>query len=234
MKRINGWMLAGLGIVAAGAALETVRAQGVRTGAASPAGLRGGAGVAAVSARAPDLAVRIRRMPKLSRTVQQRSPEFIGTSSRVSRARVREWALFEVTYETAAEWSDEIVFTYYVLAERRSVDAKAREYSLYQTTIRYSDVSRGEHISCAVLPPAAIQRYGDPVALAVEIAAPDGTVLATDSVTDNKDGKVLPPDWWRKPEVTESKSVVRRDGYLVDRSKTPFALVNIDDYEVVK
>jgi hypothetical protein len=31
-----------------------------------------------------------------------------------------------------------------------------------------------------------------------------------------------------------SSSVARRDGYLVDRSKTPFALINPDEYEAVK
>ena len=44
---------------------------------------------------------------------------------------------------------------------------------------------------------------------------------------------MLPVDWWKKPEITDNKNVIRRDG-LVDRSKTPFALVNIDDYEAVK
>jgi len=236
MKRIAGWMMVGLALAAAGVALEGARAQGVRTtggGMVAPATLRGGAGAVPGAARGTELAARIRRMPKLNRSIQQRTPEFTQTSGRVSRGKPREWALFEVTYETAADWSDEISFTYYVMAERRAVDGK-KEYSLYQTTVRYVDVARGEHISCVVLPPTALQRYGDPVALAVEITAPDGTSLATDSVNDGREGKALPVEWWKAKEVLDSKSVVRRDAYLVDRSKTPFAWVNMDDYEVVK
>jgi hypothetical protein len=82
-----------------------------------------------------------------------------------------------------------------------------------------------------VLPPAAVARYGDQfVAFAVEFSGADGALLAVQSELS---GVQLQPEWWKKTDVTESKSVMKRDD-LVDRSKTPFALVNPDDYEVVK
>ena len=66
--------------------------------------------------------------------------------------------------------------------------------------------------------------------MAVEFTATDGTLLAVQSEVEGPD---LPAEWWKKTKVTENMNVVRRDG-LVDRSKTPFAWVNVDDYEVVK
>jgi hypothetical protein len=40
-------------------------------------------------------------------------------------------------------------------------------------------------------------------------------------------------DWWKNPRIIDSPLVTRREG-LLERSKTPFALINMDDYEVVK
>jgi len=68
------------------------------------------------------------------------------------------------------------------------------------------------------------------VALALEIVGKDGTVLASESKA------MIPfpsPEWWKDSQVLDNAKVKRRQG-LVDRSKTPFALVNADDYEVVQ
>lgn len=231
MKRISGLVLAGIGVMLAGSIGDVVWAQGgMRT---APATGRGAAVIGADGGAAPVLDAKkilaIRHMPRLNK-VKQPTPTFISTSNKTSTGRPRDWALFEVTYDTIPEWVDELVVTYYVVAERRSGEVK-KEYSFYQTTVRYVDIARGEHTACAVLSPATLLRYGDQIiGFAVEFTSADGTLLAA---KDEKEGTVLPPDWWKKPEVTESKSVVKRDG-LTDRSKTPFALVNMDDYEVVK
>ncbi len=58
----------------------------------------------------------------------------------------------------------------------------------------------------------------------------DGTVLASESPAG---GMSLPKEWWKDSKVLDNPSVTRRTG-LVDRSKTPFALINPDDYEVVQ
>ena len=224
MKRIGGWVLAGMGVLLAGVAVDRVLAQGVR---GTPA--VGAPGVVAPAPGDNRRLLTIRPMPKLNK-VKQPSPLYTTTSTRTSSSRPREWAAFEVTYDTIPEWMDEVVVTYYVMAERRGAEAK-KEFSFYQTTVRYADVARGEHLACAMLSPAALLRNGDQfVGFAVEFTSADGALLAVNNVVD---GTLLPPEWWKKPEVTESKSVVKRDG-LTDRSKTPFGLINIDDYEVVK
>lgn len=231
MKRMGGWVLAGIGLVLAGAAANVAWAQGGPRPAAAP---RAAGPVLAGPAAGPAdnrKLLMIRRMTKLNK-VKQQTPIYTTSATTVRPGRPREWAVFEVTYDTVPEWMDEVVVTYYVMSERRGADAKQKEFSFYQTTVRYTDVPRGEHMACVVLPPGPLLRYGDRfIGAAVEITAADGTLLAAKDET--QDWVPPPGDWWRKPEVTESKSVVKREG-LVDRSKTPFALVNIDDYEVVK
>jgi hypothetical protein len=215
MKRIGGWVLAGMGVMLACTMADSGLAQGVR----------GAPGVASVPEGKRMLL--IRHMPKLNR-VKQPTPNY-GSSA--TRTRPREWGVFEIAYDTVPEWMDEVDVTYYLMTERRTPDTK-KEYSFYQTTVRYADVARGEHLACVVLPPVALLRYGDQViGFAAEFSSADGTLLAVNSVGEGT--TQLPPEWWKKTDVTESKSVVKRNG-LVDRSKTPFGLVNIDDYEVVK
>ncbi|MFZ4395503.1 MAG: hypothetical protein ACOYOU_07735 [Kiritimatiellia bacterium] len=234
MKSIGGWIRAGISCLMLGAAADVAQAQGGARPAVGPAA---GAAAGAAVRGAPGAASRIlaiRRMPRLSK-VKLPTPTYTTSATRTTTGRPREWAVFEITYDTLPEWMDEVVVTYYLMAERRGVaEAKAenkKEYTFYQTTVRYADVAKGEHTACVVLPPAVLLRNGDQfIGLAVEFTSGDGTLLAVQHETT---GSLLPTDWWKKPEVTENKSVVKRDG-LVDRSKTPFALINMDDYEVVK
>jgi len=43
-------------------------------------------------------------------------------------------------------------------------------------------------------------------------------------------------DWWKSDAVLKNPrvKVTKRSGRLLNRSQTPFALVNIDDYEVIQ
>jgi hypothetical protein len=66
------------------------------------------------------------------------------------------------------------------------------------------------------------------VAIAVEISV-GGKVVAEDSV---EEGLKLGPRWWKDPVIVESKDVTARDGYLLEKARSPFALISIDDYEV--
>jgi hypothetical protein len=174
--------------------------------------------------------VRLRRLPKLGRSTLVRTPEFqtsVARSSRVRRAR--QWAIFEVEYDTAPEWIDSIDISYSVMTYNKTRDGKD-DYSLFQLRATYLDIQKGEHAGCVLLAPNTMARFGSPVALAVELSI-DGTVLATESTVSDKN---LPEaDWWKNPRIIDSPIVTRRNG-LLERSKTPFALINMDDYEVVK
>ncbi|MEI7899730.1 MAG: hypothetical protein WCK89_05725 [bacterium] len=176
-------------------------------------------------------AVEIRRMPPPNKTAMVRAPEFTynvqNTMPRVTK-KPREWALFEVKYESAAKWTDELTFSYHVMTKGKTEEGRDA-YSYYTATLRYVDIAKGEHMSCVAIPPSQIERYGEPVAVALEITNKEGKVL------DSKSEALmaLPKEWWKDSNVLDKPQVTRRNG-LIDRSKTPFALINVDDYEVVQ
>lgn len=190
-----------------------------------------GAGVGADKGEKVDT-VEIKRMPPPNKTAMVRTPEFNcsvqNTMPKVTK-KPREWALFEVKYETGSRWTDELAFNYYVMTKGRMEDGKDL-FSFYTATVRYVDIPKGEHMSCVAIPPSLVERYGEAVAVALEVVGKDGKVL------DGKSETIIPfptKEWWKDSKVLDNPNVARRTG-LVDRSKTPFALINADDYEVVQ
>lgn len=176
--------------------------------------------------------VEIKRVPPPNKTAMVRTPDFNynvqNTVPRVTK-KPREWALFEVKYETAAKWTDELAFTYHVMCRGKNDEGKDA-FSYYTATIRYIDIGKGEHMSCVAIPPSLIERYGEPVSLAIEVVGKEGKVL------DSQSESLIPfptKEWWKDSKVLDNPTVTRRNG-MVDRSKTPFALINPDDYEVVQ
>lgn len=175
--------------------------------------------------------VQITRMPPPNKTAMVRTPEFNvnvqNTMPKVTR-KPREWALFEVKYQSDAKWADELSFSYHVMTKGKNDEGK-EGFSYYTVTLRYIDVPKGEHMSCVAIPPSLVERHGEPVAVALEITNKEGKVL------DSKSEAIipLPKEWWKDSKVLDNPQLTRRNG-LVDRSKTPFALINADDYEVVQ
>jgi hypothetical protein len=175
--------------------------------------------------------VKIERMPPPNKTSVIRTPEFDynvqNTMPKVSR-KPREWALFEIKYSTTAKWTDELTFNYHVMT--KGEDEERNEiYNYYTTVVRYIDIPKGEHMSCVAIPPSQVERYGEPVAVALEIVNKDGEICDSKTEINIK----LPEEWWKNSTVLDNPKVKRRVG-MIDRSKTPFALINIDDYEVVQ
>ena len=175
--------------------------------------------------------VEIKRMPPPNKTAMVRTPEYTvnvqNTMPKVSKTP-REWGLLEVKYETSAKWMDELTFNYHVMTKGKNDEGK-ETFSYYTLTLRYIDIPKGEHMSCVAIPRSLVERHGEPVAVALEITSKDGTVM--DSKTESI--MQLPKEWWKDSKVLDNPNVTRRNG-LVDRSKTPFALINADDYEVVQ
>ena len=175
--------------------------------------------------------IKIERMPPPNKTSVIRTPEFDvnvqNTMSKITR-KPREWALFEIKYSTSAKWTDELTFNYHVMTKGEGDDGK-EIYNYYTTTVRYIDIPKGNHMSCVAIPPSQVERYGKPVAIALEIVDQEGEIRDSKSEITIK----LPDEWWKNSTVLDNAKVKRRTG-LVDRAKTPFALINIDDYEVVQ
>ncbi len=144
--------------------------------------------------------------------------------------RAQEWLAVTLTYDTAPEWIDELLIQFHVLAKRPDPKTPKNLYSLYKTAVRYVDIEAGrKHMATTYLRPSAIVRYGEAVAVAAVVTL-DGAVVA--EVSD--ESMQLPEKWWKNPLVTDSDATTIRDGYLLDRSKSPWALINTDDYEVIK
>lgn len=183
--------------------------------------------VAPAAAVDPATMIRIKKFAGVGRQTVAKTPVY-DTSAPRSVTKEKEWAQIWVEYETAPEWIDEIVFSYHVLAKR--VEKGKELFSLYRKVVKYADVQKGRsHFSTVFIRPNALERYGEVVASAVEITI-DGKLAGGKSETS----MTMPADWWKNPAVTESAAVTVRPGYLLNRSETPFAFVNVDDYEVIK
>ena len=194
---------------------------------ALPAAVQAQTRTAGGAVKASQVPLRIRRMPKL-RDIQVKTPRYSVNASRGSSRSDKEWGRIEVEYDTAPGWLDQVTFTYHILADGKGADG-TRAFSLYKTTISYRDVAKGAHKSSVFLKPAAIARYGKIVAIAVEINA-GGIAIEPDSIVDMQ----LPKDWWKNKSIIDSDAVTARDGYLVPRNRSPWALVNMDDYEDIQ
>lgn len=143
-----------------------------------------------------------------------------------------EWVRIEVRFDVVPEWLDELSVHYYALTDNPS--DKGQRFSLFRLTADYGDIKRGKDLLCeAYLRPPAMERYGRVVGVAVEFLV-GGKVVDQRSDETAEGRKMLPQNWWRDPKIVDSKSVVSRSGYLLERSKTPFGMVNWDDYLIAK
>jgi len=167
--------------------------------------------------------VRLREISGIGTRGLVRTPEYNSSVSR-GRTAARSWAEILVQFDTDPDWVDELQFQYYVLLYSR----QTREFLFLKGNVTHMDVARGRgHLSAMYVRPAALERHGDVVAIAVE------AVLKGETVTVGSEGRLpqgmtLPAEWWKTTKL------VPRDGYLLNRNQTPFAFVNYDDYEVVK
>jgi hypothetical protein len=166
--------------------------------------------------------IAVRKLEKVERI---RTPEYRTTLSSGSK-RPKEWIRFSVLYDTLPEWMDGLTFRYYVLLRNpKAPDGKL--YTFCGLEVGYSDIEKGRnHISVAFLRPGAVERFGKVYAYAVEVVY-KGQILAVRSEAEQK----FIPKWWMDDRVMKSDKLVRRPGYLLNREQTPWALINVDDFE---
>ncbi len=170
-------------------------------------------------------AFRIKDISKPGKSSLISSPDVDGkvkSPGHISRGQNWKWAMLEVKYETAPEWIDEATFTFYVLCQ----DSKTKVYHFFQTAVSYLDIAKGDHVAAAMLPPNAVVRYGEPISFGVEVAI-EGEKVAETAVG------VGGPGWWATLDRLGDR-VKRHSGYLQDRSRTPFGVTHVDEYEAVR
>ncbi len=172
--------------------------------------------------------LQIKALEGLRRRAIVETPHY-DTDVRRSVKRPREWIEIKTTYDTAPEWIDSLTFQYYAMSRTRVEGRLA--YSFYKENVTYADIQQGrDHMSTVYLRPPAVLRYGELVAIAVEIRF-EGKLIAY--VFDSRD-KELPEDWWNNKNVLNSDVVTERGGYLLDRASSPFKYINIEDYQYIK
>ena len=159
---------------------------------------------------------------------RQKAKSIDGKTSQKSRV----WGVFDVTFQTTPEWIDSMTVTFMVMLDNPKFEAKKGEkrLTLMQTTVEYADVAQDrEHKAGAVVLPAALLRLGEPIGFAVAISV-GGKEVASQGIA--KGALAQQKEWWKNPQVLDNPNVQRRSGYLVDRMKSPFQLVDPDDYEM--
>ena len=159
---------------------------------------------------------------------RQKTKSITGKTSQKSRI----WGVFDVTFQTVPQWIDSMTITYTVILLNPKPDAKKNEkpMTLMQTTVEYADVAQDrEHKAGAVVLPAALLRLGEPLGFAVSISV-GGKEVASQGV--GKGPLQSHKEWWKDSAILDHPNVQRRDAYMMDRMKSPFQLVDPDDYEM--
>ena len=217
-------------------------AQSRRPARRGAVGADGGAAVA----KGKDAKVIISRKAQLGSVCIQNAPSANGSTNMKISRKARQWIVPELEYQTQADWQDELTVTWHILLDSKS--AKQRDkpskdkdpvsrYSYYTAAVRYMNIPKGAHGASVVLPPSVLERYGEPAVISVRITNKEGDIL--DGQDEGASNLRMPENWWEddgvfsaKDKKTDTPLITRRQG-LVDRSKTIFALVNPDDYEMV-
>ena len=202
-------------VAAAAFAALAVHAQQQPAAASGPAGTNPGE-------------VKISKLSDLSHDYQQKAKSIDGKTSQKSRV----WGVFDVTFQTTPAWIDSMTITYTVILLNPKPDAKKGEkpMTLMQTTVEYADVQQDrDHKAGAVVLPAALLRFGEPIGFAATISVGGKEVASQGTARGQLQSH---KEWWKDSAVLDHPNVQRRDAYMTDRMKSPFQLVDPDDYEL--
>lgn len=153
--------------------------------------------------------VRLRGQPK---AVAEKTPIFKTATSQQTSSNEAWWhALAE--FETSEEWTDELEFTWYAY-----VDSPKEGKQMFRCVATYVNIPKGKHNADAFLNPNTLKRYGRPKYTAVVVKI-NGAVV--DSQTD-----APVQNWWNQLSPI--------DGVLLNRSMTPFSVLDYDLYPCIK
>ena len=240
------------------ACAATVSAQSYRTRSSNRTTGRGARTEAEIAQEQMDAKVKISQMPSIGPQSLIMAPGLNaqGGLQPITKKR-RQWGVFDMTYRTQQRWTEDLTVNWYVLCDTAKAKEKDRSkaakrlppYVYYTLVTRYVNIPEGDHRSCACLPPSFIERYGEPVVISCEIVTSAGKLLDGETVVNSfpyvKPGKITEEtktemEWWNNDKIINAKDkrtdepmIEVRQG-LVDRSKTPFWLVNNADYESIQ
>ncbi len=207
----------------------------------------GGAAVRAAAEDAPTTGkaarIIIDQFPKVGRASTLIAPSLAGASLiGTCYNKPRKWIVLEAKYTTFAKWQDQLTFTWHVLLETKSATEnkgnkeRLAPYSYFTTTVNYANIPQGSHAASVCLHPSYLERFGEPKAIGLVISNAKGEILAGDMESEIK-GIKSGTKFWENNDIMNAQQggepmIERRQG-LQDRSKTIWALVNPNDYEMV-
>jgi len=180
---------------------------------------------------APAEMLRVRDFTGVGNRAMVKTPVFNTTAERGVRSP-QDWQRLLLEYEVLVPWIDEMTVQFFVLSMIRDPETGDNLYSMFRRNIRYVDLQGGRdrlRRADAFLRPAALARFGRVVAAAAIMVIAGEVVAAPQDVSIE-----LPESWWENPLVVDSPSLTMRDGYLLDRSETPWSVINYDDAEFIR
>ena len=191
--------------------------------------------------------VRVEQYPKLGRQATLNAPSIPGGSTigQAYTGKPRAWIVLEAKYQTQVRCIDQLTFVWHVLLETKSATSKDKEgqaklppYSYFTQTVTYQNIPRGTHAASVCLHPSYLEQYGEPKAVGLVVQDSNGNILTGDTLSEIK-GIDSHSKFWDDPKIMDAHQagsnepmIERRQG-LQDRSKTIWALVNPNDYELV-
>lgn len=207
---------------------------------------RGQAPAPAAEDAVPAGGVTIDQYPKLGRQSTLSAPAINGetTIGQCYTGKPRKWIVLEAKYTTEARCLEQLTFAWHVLLDTKTCTNKDKEgaaklppYSYFTQTVTYNNIPKGSHAASVCLHPSYLERYGEPKAVGLVVLDADGKIITGDSFSEIK-GIPSNKPFWDNPQIMDAKDaagnpmIERRQG-LQDRSKTIWALVNPNDYEMV-
>lgn len=146
-----------------------------------------------------------------------RSPDY-STSANEAALNPGEWTRVLVKFDTEADWTDQLELRFFIVLKHPRTSA----YTMFTGAFTYTEIPKGRNRQAAVfLRPRTTERYGAAEQAAVEVHA-RGELVSAGSFPESA------KPWWRSATV---RSV---EGYVLERSQTPFAYIAADNYETPK
>lgn len=129
----------------------------------------------------------------------------------------RQWLQVSSEFDTSPEWMDEVTLTFYVVlrADPRNFPEGAPPVNMFTGTVTYINVRRGRHTATMFLDPNTFERFGTPQAVAVVY-----NIGGRQAGGDVQPRNTQESRWW----TTQTPHGIP----LLNRSETPFALVEIE------
>jgi len=182
---------------------------------------KSGASAAAAGAATPVVGKEGITIKKFELNANIKAPDYSSNANEATLIPTP-WARVLVKFDvnTEAEWLDQLEMKFYVLVKSQ----KTGVYTVLTGAFVYAEVPRGRNHQVAVyLRPRTVERFGVPEQAGVEINLRGETAAVGSAPGSSR--------WWQNPQVANLKS---QEGYILDRSQSPFALIAPDNYEILR